>query len=92
VGTGFRKRSCSNNKIERDADSKKSHPALGESDVNLLRYRERVIDLNARYRAAIFLLDEADPRPDTRDAGSFYNQAPRMSAFEGDAYECKPVR
>jgi hypothetical protein len=42
--------------------------------------------------AAIFLLDEADPRPDTRDAGSFYNQAPRMSAFGGDAYECKPVK
>src|SRR6266851_3915975 len=28
-GTGFRKRSCSNKKIERDDDSKKSHPALG---------------------------------------------------------------
>src|SRR3979409_2202381 len=28
VGTGFRKRSCSNNKLERDDDSKKSHPAL----------------------------------------------------------------
>src|SRR6266516_618265 len=33
-----------------------------------------------------------DPRPDTPDAGSFYNQAPRMSAFDGDAYECKPVK
>src|SRR5258705_6720498 len=28
-GTGFPKRSCSNNKLERDDDSKKSHPALG---------------------------------------------------------------
>jgi NAD(P)-dependent dehydrogenase (short-subunit alcohol dehydrogenase family) len=28
VGTGFRKRSCSNNKIERDDDSKKSNRAL----------------------------------------------------------------
>jgi hypothetical protein len=28
VGTGFLKRSCSNKKIERDDDSKKSHPAL----------------------------------------------------------------
>src|SRR5258706_4624788 len=28
-GHGFRKRSCSNNKVERDDDSKKSHPALG---------------------------------------------------------------
>ena len=25
-------------------------------------------------------------------AGSFYNQAPRMSAFEGDAYTCRPVK
>jgi hypothetical protein len=29
VDTGFRKRSCSNNKIERDDDSKKNHHALG---------------------------------------------------------------
>jgi hypothetical protein len=28
VDTGFRKRSCSTNKLERDDDSKKSHPAL----------------------------------------------------------------
>jgi hypothetical protein len=28
VGAGFRKRSCSKNKIERDDDSKKSHRAL----------------------------------------------------------------
>jgi hypothetical protein len=28
VGTGFPKRSCSNNKLERDGDSKISHPAL----------------------------------------------------------------
>src|SRR5580704_15200380 len=27
-GYGFRKRSCSTNKLKRDADSKKSHPAL----------------------------------------------------------------
>ena len=27
-GNGFRKRSCFNNKVERDDDSKKSHPAL----------------------------------------------------------------
>jgi hypothetical protein len=29
VDTGFRKRSCSTNKLERDDDSKKSHHALG---------------------------------------------------------------
>ena len=40
----------------------------------------------------IFLLDTADPAPDTPDAGSFYNQAPRSSAFEGDAYTCRPVK
>ena len=40
----------------------------------------------------IFLFDVADPPPDTPDAGSFYNRAPRTSAFEGDAYECKPVK
>src|ERR1700674_4526045 len=31
VGIGFPKRSCSNKKIERDDDSKKSHPALTAS-------------------------------------------------------------
>src|SRR6266446_6516753 len=30
VVTGFPKRSCSNKKIERDDDSRKSHPALGQ--------------------------------------------------------------
>src|SRR5215471_7924454 len=29
VGTGFRKRSCSNNNLKRDDDSKRSHHALG---------------------------------------------------------------
>jgi hypothetical protein len=28
VVTGFRKRSCSSKKIERDDDSKKNHPSL----------------------------------------------------------------
>ena len=28
VDTGFRKRSCSNNRLDRDDDSKKSHPDL----------------------------------------------------------------
>jgi hypothetical protein len=30
VGTGFRKRSCSNKAVERDDDSKKNHPALAK--------------------------------------------------------------
>src|SRR4029077_7714252 len=38
----------------------------------------------------IFLLDNADPAPDTPDAGSFYNQAPRISAFPGDASTFPP--
>jgi len=29
----FGKRSCSNNKLERDDDSKKSHPALGDTGI-----------------------------------------------------------
>src|SRR5713101_4908914 len=33
VGTGFPKRSCSNKKIERDDDSKKSHPALAVTPI-----------------------------------------------------------
>jgi hypothetical protein len=40
----------------------------------------------------IFLLDQADPPADTPDSGAFYNQAPRLSAFEGDAYTCRPVK
>jgi hypothetical protein len=43
-------------------------------------------------KAPIFLLDNADPAPDTPDAGSFYNKAPRTSAFEGDTYKCQPVK
>src|SRR5260370_37751943 len=35
VCSGFPKRSCSNKKLERDDDSKKSHPALARRDVTL---------------------------------------------------------
>ena len=38
MGTGFRKRSCSNKQIERDDDSKKNHPAL---DAGKLRSDQR---------------------------------------------------
>jgi hypothetical protein len=34
VVTGFPERSCSNKKIERDADSKKSHRALGHDELD----------------------------------------------------------
>jgi hypothetical protein len=43
-------------------------------------------------KGPIFLLDNADPAPDGADAGSFYNRAPRTSAFEGDAYTCQAVK
>src|SRR5215469_12898138 len=36
VGTGFRKRSCANNKLNRDGDSKKSHHALDLGAMHLL--------------------------------------------------------
>jgi hypothetical protein len=61
VGTGFRKRSCSNNKLERDDDSKKSHPALGVTispDKSLLadtaarrcrHARERIVNVGATF-------------------------------------------
>jgi hypothetical protein len=39
VGAGFPKRSCSNKKIERDDDSKKSHPALVLDALVALRAR-----------------------------------------------------
>jgi hypothetical protein len=40
----------------------------------------------------IFFLDNADPASDSSDKGSFYNKAPRFSAFRGDAYTCEPVK
>ena len=32
----------------------------------------------------VFFLDTANPKPDSPDAGSFYNKAPRFSVFQGD--------
>jgi hypothetical protein len=48
VVTGFPKRSCSNKKIERDDDSKKTHPALETGPVPA-----SAID-QGRLRAAFF--------------------------------------
>ena len=47
MGTGFPKRSCSNKKIERDDDSKKSHLALADTQVSRVHERHRVIRLQA---------------------------------------------
>jgi hypothetical protein len=41
---------------------------------------------------SVFLLDSAKPKPDSSDAGSFYNKAPRFSVFQGDSYECEVVK
>src|SRR6202162_4146688 len=48
VGTGFPKRSCSNKRLERDDDSKKSHPALGAALVVVQlgeRCRDKLVQL-----------------------------------------------
>jgi hypothetical protein len=40
----------------------------------------------------VFLMDGAKPPSDSKDAGAFYNKAPRLSAFAGNAYECERVK
>jgi transcriptional regulator with XRE-family HTH domain len=46
VGTSFRKGSCSNDKLERDDDSKKSHPALAERFPQALRMRRKMLGMS----------------------------------------------
>jgi hypothetical protein len=41
---------------------------------------------------SVFFLDNANPRADGPDAGSFYNKAPRFSVFQGDSYECEAIK
>jgi hypothetical protein len=43
VGTGFRKRSCSNKRLERDDDSKKSHHALAARPFQTIGLRGEVV-------------------------------------------------
>ncbi len=40
----------------------------------------------------VFFMDNANPPSDGPDAGSFYNKAPRLSVFQGDAYDCKAAK
>jgi hypothetical protein len=41
----------------------------------------------------VFFMDNGDPPADKpKEAGSFYNKAPRFSVFQGDAYTCEPVK
>jgi hypothetical protein len=48
VCTGFRKRSCSTNKLEWDDDSKKSHPALAQFSLSARRSGWRILSSTAR--------------------------------------------
>ena len=41
---------------------------------------------------SVFFLDNANPKPDGPDAGSFYNKAPRFSVFQGDSYQCDAIK
>lgn len=40
----------------------------------------------------IFFMDNADPKPDSAAASAFYNKAPRISSFKGDAYFCEALK
>jgi hypothetical protein len=53
VDTGFPKRSCSNKKIERDDDSKKSHRAPGKEQCNIKRRGARMMNLQQELDALI---------------------------------------
>ena len=41
---------------------------------------------------SVFFLDMANPKPDSPDAGSFYNKAPGFSIFHGDSYDCEAIK
>ena len=41
----------------------------------------------------VFFMDNADPpADDEKEAGAFYNKAPRFSVYGGNAYDCEPVK
>ena len=40
----------------------------------------------------VFFMDAARPAPDRDDAGAFYNKAPRLGAFGGQAWDCERSR
>ena len=41
---------------------------------------------------SVFFMDNANPKSDGPDAGSFYNKAPRFSVFAGNAYDCEAIK
>jgi hypothetical protein len=41
----------------------------------------------------LFFMDNTDPPSDEgTESGSFYNKAPRFSVFQGNAYDCEPIK
>ena len=40
----------------------------------------------------IFLMDNTNAPSDHEGSGPFYNKAPRISAFEGNSYDCVPAQ
>lgn len=40
----------------------------------------------------VFVMDNANPPADGPGASAFYNKAPRLSAFQGQHYVCKPAK
>jgi hypothetical protein len=52
----------------------------------------RAVGSRRRQQRPVFFLDTANPKPDSPDAGSFYNKAPRFSVFQGDSYECEAIK
>ena len=55
--------------------------------------RGSVSSENGKEDPVFFIDNPADLSPDrTKGAGSFYNKAPRLTVFEGNAYECERAR
>ncbi len=43
-------------------------------------------------RDPIFFMDNADPQPESSEACAFYNKAPQINYFKGEAYFCDPLK
>jgi hypothetical protein len=54
--------------------------------------RGRLFDPVKEDEDLVFFLDAANPESDSADTGSFYNKAPRISAFLGDAFDCEAIK
>jgi hypothetical protein len=82
VGTGFPKGSCSKQKIEREDDSKKSHPDLDRRASLPKRDRAgyRIKGLGSRRADAVFLAKRPDVRrcPDDTTSGPTKPHGPNL--------------